>query len=249
VRHRVPAFIAALLLSLWACGIAHASDARNYLDEYLRDKIVPTSDEYFQKHDCQWKGGHVFKQGSRFLDVYDAFAINGIEVPSDSITLPDPLVYQILTEGRFDKTLRPKVVERATAVRVRLREGDCFQIDVHIDPLVRRISSIDTPAGTMTVPGLPEKCRTIALPVKLGMTRAEMGKSFERDGGGYGLFIQERYILRNSACGPKGEILKVDLAFKPAGKPDPVLHIPLESPQDTVIRISLAYLGTPIYYF
>ncbi len=183
-----------------------------------------------------------FRQGSGFLDVVPVTDIERVEVQGSTTTLPSVLVNQFLTEGRFDLSLRRNARGSTTAVRVRLKDGGCFQFDVHVDPVVRRISSSDTATGPMSVPDVPETCRAIAVPVKPGMTRAQVKHSLEHDLGIIAPFVDERYVVRNSECGPQGESLKVELSFHPANKPDPAQHVPIQSQHDVVIRVSPACL-------
>ena len=76
MRYSIPPAIAAALLALGACGIAHASSA----EDSLRSSIHHESDEVFQKDACQWKAGQLFQQGSRLLVVFPSAEIKAVEV-------------------------------------------------------------------------------------------------------------------------------------------------------------------------
>jgi len=234
--------------SLWASGVAHASS----IEDSLRSIIYHESDEVFQKDACPWIAGQILQQGSLLLDVFLLADIKAVEVQGDEITLPTALVIQILTQGRFEETKHLISVGSAPAGRIRLKNGNCLQFNVLIDPAKRAISSIETSAGELIVPALPEKCKTFALQVKQGMTRAEVEKSLNPDGGESVPFRYERYVVQGSACGAKGEILKVNLGFKPAGMSDAIYFLgkwvtPTQSPQDIVVRISPEYMEVPYF--
>jgi hypothetical protein len=78
------------------------------------------------------------------------------------------------------------------------------------------------------------------------MTRAEVDKSLTPDGGKTIPFPYERYLIPNSVCGDKGEVVKVNLAFKPAGMSDAVYFLgkwvpPKPDPKDSLMRVSPRY--------
>lgn len=250
MRYGIRSAITAMLLSLWACGIARASSAEDFsLHSYLYS-VNYENDEVFQKDSCQWKAGQLVQLGSLFYDVFPPTAVKIVEVQGDDIALPTPLLIHILTEGRFGSSAHPITVGSAIAGRIRLRNGNCLQFNVLVDPAVRRVSSIDTRMGAMTVPDLPEECRALALSVKVGMTRAEVEKSMSHDGGFAGPYLDDPYVFRNSACGFWGEVLKVRIAFKHAGMSDDVYRlrkwtVPPESPTDIVMRISPEFMEKP----
>ena len=248
MRYGISAAVAVLWLSPWAGGIACAAST----EDSLRSNIHHESEEVFQKDGCQWKAGQVFQQGSRFLDVFSMATIKTVEVQGDEITLPTALVIEMLTQGRFEKTQHPVAVASAPAGRIRLENGNCFQFNVLIDPSARAISSIDTSIGEMVVPALPATCKAFALQARPGMTRADLEKSMGPDGGIAVPFRYERYVARGPACGAKGEVLKVNLAFKPAGMSDALYYlgkwaVPRQDPRDVLMRISPEYVEMPYY--
>jgi len=237
-----------LWISLWAGGIACAASAADSSGSNIHHE----SEEVFQEDGCQWKAGQVLQQGSRFLDVFPWADIKTVEVQGDEITLPTALVTALLAQGRFETAKHPIAAASAPAGRIRLKNGNCFQFNVLVDPSSHAISSIDTSIGEIVVPGLPEKCKAFALPARPGMTRAEVEQSMGADGGISAPFRYERYVVHGSACGAKGEVLKVNLAFKPDGMSDAVYYLgkwaaPKQSPRDVVMRISPEYLEMPYY--
>ena len=248
MRYGIAVVVAVLWISPSAGGIACAAST----EDSLRSNIHHESEEVFQKDLCQWRAGQVLLQGSRFLDVFPLETIKTVEVQGDEITLPTALVIEMLTQGRFETTKHPVAVGSAPAGRIRLKNGNCFQFNVLIDPSVRTISSIDTSIGEMSVPALPATCKAFALQARPGMTRAEVEKSMGPDGGIAVPFRYERDVARGPACGAKGEVLKVNLAFKPAGMSDAVYYLgkwaaPRPDPRDVLMRISPEYVEMPYY--
>ena len=59
----------------------------------------------------------------------------------------------------------------------------------------------------------------------VGMTRREMEKAYQRDGGIFSPFEGERYVLSNQpADGPEGNVLKVKVRFRPANMSEKVFR-------------------------
>jgi hypothetical protein len=82
------------------------------------------------------------------------------------------------------------------------------------------------------------------------MTRAEVDKRLTLDGGKFIPFLYERYMIPNSVCGDKGEVVKVNLAFKPTGMSSALYFQgkwtpPKADPKDSLMRVSPMYLERP----
>ncbi|MBS2038350.1 hypothetical protein JST97_25425 [bacterium] len=90
-----------------------------------------------------------------------------------------------------------------------------------------------------------DQAREIQAKLKLGMTRAQVEKSFTGDGGLALPFKMERYILLSSLNKPK--VAKVTLQFRPAGMSKEVYLLgkwapPRQKPGDVLMQISQPFL-------
>jgi hypothetical protein len=76
--------------------------------------------------------------------------------------------------------------------------------------------------------------------VKAGMTRKDLAKIFQPDGG-LSTRSQTRYLYRRCPY------IKVDVEFSPAGEPgDASQEEHYESPDDRIVKISRPYLDNPV---
>ena len=220
-------------------------------DEVLRSRIDHLSEDQFQKDTCFLKSAQLSPsiQGKRLLEVFPAADIKAVEIQGDEIVLPTALLLNVLTQARFQENTRKISVIQAPGGRIRLNDGNCFHFNVLLDPADGSVVSVQTPMGAMSVPGFPE-CKPLIPKVKVGMRRVEIEQKLQPDGGLSTAFKYERYESRNSKCTDKGEFVKMNFAFKPAGMTDAVYYLgkwvaPKTSPQDILIRISPPYIEMP----
>jgi hypothetical protein len=183
-------------------------------------------------------------RGKWFLDVFHATEITAIEVLGDEVTLPTSLVVSLIMNGRYDDK-KPIAVGEAPAVRVWLKDGDCFQMNVLLNPADRSVYCAQTPLGIVSASS-DLKDKKLIPELKVGMTRAEVEKKVIVDGGLSSPFRYERYLVQNSSMSSDGAVVKLNLAFKPAGMSDAVYYLgkwtsPKESPKDVLMRISPPY--------
>ena len=80
----------------------------------------------------------------------------------------------MLREGRFVEVAPRLAVERAHTVRLWLKSGSCLEFTILLDPADDQSASVRTGLDDVSVPPLPDKCRSQALQVKPGMTRADV---------------------------------------------------------------------------
>jgi hypothetical protein len=238
---------AAASLSLGAWQMATADNG----EVLLKSRIYHRSEDDFQKDACAWKGAQLGSaiDGKRLLDVFPGKDIKAVEMQGDEVTMPSSAILHVLTEGRFEKIKHPIAVGNAPAGRLRLKDGNCFQFNILIDPADGCISSVQTPMGTLSVPDFPA-CKQLIPKLKAGSTRAEVEKTLQPDGGLSVPFKYERYIVQSPKCTEKGEVLKLNFAFKPAGMSDVVYYlgkwvVPHQSPKDILMRISPPYVEMP----
>lgn len=97
------------------------------------------------------------------------------------------------------------------------------------------------PTIRQTAASAPDSCALIrqalddSLHIKAGMTRADVGKNFQRDGG-----LQARFTTRYlySKCG----LIKIEVEFKAVAKSETEFF----SPNDIVVSVSKPYLEYPV---
>src|SRR5215471_8816780 len=208
------------ILALWLALVALAAGARGTGDDGLRSRIHHRGN--FQNQSCVWKAAQLGQavQGRQVLEVFPADDINALEIQGDETEFPSPLLLWVLREGRFVKEAPRLAVERAHTVRLWLRNGSCVEFTILLDPADDQSASVRTGLGDVSVPGFPDKCRLHVSQPKPGMTRADVETRLTPDGGITVPFRYERFLVPHSSCGPKGELIKVSVAFRPAGMND-----------------------------
>lgn len=221
-------------------------------DDGLQSRIYHRSEDDLQKEACLWKAAQLSPnvQGKLVLEVFPADTIDAVEIQDDETTLPTPLVLRFLSDARFGEVTHPIAVGKALAGRLWLKRRNCMAFNFLFDPVDD--GTMRTPLGDASAPGLAEKCRSVAVSIKPGMTRAEVEESLTADGGITVPFRYERYVIRNSACAENGEVVKVNVAFRPAGMSDAVYFLEKwtptkQTPKDIVMRVSPKYLERPRY--
>lgn len=188
--------------------------------------------------------------GKAFLEVFPLSDIDAIEIQGDEVTLPSALVRKLFQLGRFGKNVPISVID-APCGRVRLKDGNCFQFNVLLDPADRSVHGVEMPIGSL-LPADPSFKTVESVRVKKGMRRAEVEKLVHVDGGISVPFKYERYILTDSNPGHLPEATKINIAFKPAGMSDTVYFlgkwvVGKMSPDDVVMRISPPYREAPYF--
>lgn len=189
--------------------------------------------------------------GKLLIEIFPPASIKLIDSPGDEVTLPTALILKIVLEGRFARDQKPIAVQSAPLFKIVLNDGRCLHCNVLFDPADNTVHSVRSDAGPLELPQA-ERFKALIPKLKKGMTRAQVEKIVSADGGITVPFRYERYLVPNSQCGDRGEVVKVNVAFKPAGMSDAIYYlgkwvVAKQSPDDVLERISPAYLEQPIY--
>ncbi len=222
------------------------------VEDSLKLRIFHRTEDDFQREICVWKTARLGTsvKGKLFLEVFHATDISAIEIQGDEVTLPTALLLNVLVNGRFEEKV-PIAVGPAPAGRVRFKDGGCFQFNVLLDPSDGSVFCVQTPEGGVSVPSIAkEKLQVPKL--EIGMTRAEVEKKVQIDGGLSIPFRYERYVVLPFKPTKDGLVLKLNVAYKPAAMSDTTYYlgkwttVQKQDPHDVLVRISPPYLELPI---
>lgn len=216
----------------------------------LKSKVSHLASEAFQKEhaDCRCHRFEPAAYTTSFLDTFPVDNIKLLTVKDDEVALPSALLVHGLTEGRFADFRKRPFPGSSSEARVWMTDGNCLELKLHFDTAGKNLTAIETPLGTLAIPEQAGAGKKYL--VKTGMTRKETEKYLTIDGGISAPYSYERFIVKEAPQAAYGQVVKVNISFKPAGRSDANYYLgkrarPRQSSGDTVMKVSPFYVEPP----